>query len=59
MNPEQHELLVRIDERVGTLVTVQSDQEARIRKLERFRNWAAGLFAALGAAFGININPLG
>lgn len=58
MNPEQHEMLVRIDERTANLVEGQADQEIRLRTLERFRNWAFGLFAALGSILGFRITPL-
>ncbi|MEE8386880.1 MAG: hypothetical protein V3S01_13280 [Dehalococcoidia bacterium] len=58
MNEQQHEILIRLDENVKVLVSGQADQEVRIRKLERFRNWAAGVLAFAGAALGFKINPL-
>ena len=54
MSPEEREILIRIDERVGVLIGTQEDQEVRIRKLERFRNWSAGLAASLGGFFGLS-----
>jgi len=57
VNPEDREILIRVDERVGTLLGNQADQEKRIRKLERWRNIMAGLIAALGSAFGYKSNP--
>lgn len=58
MNPEQHELLIRIDERVGELVKEGKDVETRVRNLERWRNVAAGLLTSLGTAFGIKTHFL-
>jgi len=53
MTPDQHELLIRIDERVGDLVKEGKDVEVRVRGLERFL-WIAGCtFASLMSAFGI------
>lgn len=59
MNEEQHAMLVRIDERTLTLVNGHEDQERRIRNLERFRNWAAGVVAAIGSGLGITNIPNG
>jgi len=53
MTPEQAEILTRIDERVYQLVKESADQEHRIRNLEKFRNWAAGIAAAIMGAAGI------
>ncbi len=58
MSPEQHDMLVRIDERVAVLHNGQQDQEARIRKLERFRNWAGGILSLALAALGFKNFPL-
>ncbi len=53
MNTEQHELLIRIDERVGELIDEGKDVEQRLRGLERFRWLVGGTFASLLSAFGI------
>ena len=53
MTDEQHEILIRIDERVSVLVISTVDQEKRLRALERFRNWSAGLGASVVSAFGL------
>lgn len=53
MTDEQHEILIRIDERVSVLVISNVDQEKRLRALERFRNWSAGLGASVVSAFGL------
>lgn len=58
MNQEQHDMLVRIDERVDSLLTVSKDVEVRLRRLERFMNWAAGVVAVIGTALGYNLKPL-
>jgi hypothetical protein len=52
---KQTELLVRIDERVGTLATRDDDHELRLRKLEQFRNWAIGTSTTIASAFGFKI----
>ena len=59
MTEEQHEILIRIDERTDQLIKGQDDQEKRIRALERFRNWAGGLVAVGASALGIKITPIG
>ena len=51
MTQEEHELLVRIDERVGVLTEGHKNQERRIRGLERVRNWAYGAMAASGMGY--------
>jgi len=64
MTPEQYTILVRIDERVNCLVQNQTDQETRLRGMEKFRNRIMGGFSliavslsALAAAFGIKGPP--
>ena len=56
LNHDEWSLLVRIDERVAKLVTETTDQETRIRSLEKFRNWGAGVVAAVSSLFGYNIS---
>ncbi len=51
-------MLVRIDERVDSLLTISKDVEIRLRRLERFRNWAAGIVAAIGTALGYNLKTI-
>ena len=58
MNQEQHEMLVRIDERVNDLLGTAKDVETRLRRLERFRNWAAGVGAVISAALGYNLKTI-
>jgi len=53
MTEEQFAILIRIDEKTESLVEGQKDQEERIRKLEKFRNWASGLAASIMGAAGI------
>jgi hypothetical protein len=50
MNEEQFALLIEIDSKVTHLVEIRLDHELRLRKLERFRNWVAGVGAAISAA---------
>jgi hypothetical protein len=44
---EDHDLLIRIDENVKLLVSRTDDFEARIRGLEKFRNYSTGLVALI------------
>ena len=53
MTNDQHEMLIRIDERVGELVKEGKDVEVRVRALEKFRWVAGGTLASLLGAFGI------
>lgn len=54
MNQEQHEMLVRIDERTAALVITIKDHETRIRTMERVRNWFLGIGALITSLFGIH-----
>lgn len=51
MSPDQFELLIEIDGKVTQLLEIRLDHETRIRKLERVRNWAAGVGSAIAAFF--------
>ena len=60
MTKEEHEMLVRmderlvrIDERICALAEGQKDQEGRIRILERWRNGVLGAVGASGTGYGI------
>lgn len=53
MNSEQHEMLVRIDERTEKLLAHTADHEDRLRSLERLRNWALGSVATGSTLVGI------
>lgn len=48
-------VLSRIDTNVKELIEQREDHEKRIRSLERFRNWAAGVGAAIGTALGVHL----
>lgn len=48
-------VLSRIDTNVKALIEQREDHEKRIRSLERFRNWAAGVGAAIGTALGVQL----
>ena len=50
LTPQQHEMLVRVDERTAVLVIKTKDQETRLRSLERWRSWMVGAAAAAGGA---------
>lgn len=52
MNDHQTQILYSVDEKVTQLVDYMKDHETRIRKLEKFRNWAAGVGSAVSALFG-------
>ena len=54
MNADEHELLVRIDMNVDTLLASRIDQESRLRKLERFKSWITGILAVIGSGLGIH-----
>ena len=43
--------LARIEEKVDQLIEFRLEHEKRISKLEQFRWWAAGVFAAVMAFF--------
>ena len=51
-----HDLLIRLDEKVGTLIQkvdgLTDDHEKRIKALENWRWYAAGLGTAAGAIAG-------
>lgn len=51
MTPDQYETLIAVDTKVTALLLIQTDHETRIRRLERFRQWAAGAGAAIVAFF--------
>lgn len=57
MTPEQNEMLIRIDDAVMELRKDAADYEARLRVLERFRNWAQGGAALVGSALGFSKIP--
>lgn len=53
---QMHELMIRVDERVGALIEKDNDKESRIRRLEQSAKIAAtggtaGAATGLGAAF--------
>lgn len=52
MTNEQYQILIRVDERVGTLLAFQLKTEERLRRLEKARNWLAGVITAVAALFG-------
>jgi hypothetical protein len=56
LNHDEWSLLVRIDERVASLIEGGADREARIRSLEKFRNWGTGVVAAVSSLFGYNLS---
>lgn len=43
--------LSRIENKVDAAAAKATDHEHRLRGLERFRNWGAGVAAAVGVAF--------
>lgn len=58
MTNEQSQMLTRIDERVNALLLISVDVEKRVRRLEQFRNWAAGVAAIIGTALGFTLKPI-
>lgn len=52
MTNDQFTLLVSVDTKVTALLNHKNDHEARIRKLERTRNWLAGVGATVSAILG-------
>jgi prolipoprotein diacylglyceryltransferase len=60
-SPELHEMhvtLTRIDERLGIYITVQSDHEIRMRRMERFMWGMTGGAAVGGGIIGALITQL-
>ena len=57
MTDEQYETLIAVDTKVTAILLIQTDHEGRLRKLERFRNWAAGVGAAVVAFFTYIFTP--
>lgn len=51
MTDEQYQTLIEVDTKVTAILLIQTDHEGRLRRLERFRNWAAGAGAAIAAFF--------
>lgn len=52
-NQDLHVMLVRIDSNVSSLLEMREDHETRLRKLERFKSWLAGILALIGSGLGI------
>lgn len=57
MTNDQYETLVSVDTKVTEILLIQSDHEMRLRRLERVRNWAAGVGATIAAAFAYLFYP--
>lgn len=54
MKPTEHaRALGRIESKVDLLIQNTSDQEGRIRGLEKSRSWVRGGLAVLGALWGV------
>lgn len=51
MTDDQFQLLIEVDSKVSQLLEFRVDHETRIRKLELFRTWAAGVGSAITAFF--------
>lgn len=52
MTGEQMQILYSVDQKVTQLLDYMEDHETRVRKLETFRTWAAGVGSAVSALFG-------
>jgi hypothetical protein len=57
MTDDQFQLLIEVDGKVTQLLEIRLDHESRIRKLERFRTWAAGVGSAIIAFFSYILYP--
>ena len=51
MTPDEYKTLLEVSEKLDTLVAFRGDHETRIRRLEWFRTWAAGVGSAVTAFF--------
>lgn len=51
MTPEEYKTLLHVSEKLDLLVSFKADHETRIRRLEWFRTWAAGVGSAITAFF--------
>jgi hypothetical protein len=51
MTPEEYKTLLDVSDKLDTLVSFKEDHEVRIRRLEWFRTWAAGVGSAITAFF--------
>lgn len=49
MTPEQFEVLIRVDQKVDTLIEQKTDHETRLRSLEKTKHWTMGFAAAVSA----------
>ncbi len=58
MVDETIERLVRIEEKVDTLLDARKDQETRLRSLERWRAGVVGAGAVLSAVFALALRHL-
>ena len=47
----EYKLMLVIDRKLDLLLEFKRDHETRIRHLEKFRNWAAGVGSAITAFF--------
>jgi hypothetical protein len=57
MTNDQYETLIGVDTKVTALLTAHLDHENRLRNLERFRNWAAGIGTAISAFIAYLFSP--
>nr|QNO42127.1 hypothetical protein CDFINFIG_00003 [Methanosarcinales archaeon ANME-2c ERB4]QNO42176.1 hypothetical protein NAKCPFIE_00001 [Methanosarcinales archaeon ANME-2c ERB4]QNO42435.1 hypothetical protein ADMFNEEM_00001 [Methanosarcinales archaeon ANME-2c ERB4]QNO42510.1 hypothetical protein AHMEGOAG_00003 [Methanosarcinales archaeon ANME-2c ERB4]QNO42893.1 hypothetical protein JGPBEILB_00009 [Methanosarcinales archaeon ANME-2c ERB4] len=51
-DPSDHDLLIRIDERVESIDNRLESHAKRIRLLEKFKSWCLGGFGVLASLFG-------
>lgn len=51
MTPDEYKTLLGISEKMDSLIEFKVDHEHRIRRLEWFRTWAAGVGSAITAFF--------
>lgn len=51
MTPDEYKTLLDVDQKLDALIAFKADHEHRIRRLEWFRTWAAGVGSAVTAFF--------
>lgn len=51
MTPDEYKTLLSVSDKLDVLVAFKADHEHRIRRLEWFRTWAAGVGSAVTAFF--------